>query len=164
MQNRIVPGLHALREGEEGRLEAETPLILIVVRGVLRVRIDGKQMELGPCTMLYLPGGSAAELTAAWGDVQLYLLESFPIGEEPRILYNGYGVKSPNGEAALCIRIDEKGVRVLTKARVYPTLDAKLQAVSDSGEAKLLNDGAEVEPPARIVAERRMNALLILKA
>ncbi len=161
MQSHVVPGLYMLEERSQRELRVEKPLILIVVRGVLRVGIGEKHMELGPCTMLYLPPGSRASLSAAWGDVQLYTLESFELGEEPRILYNGYGVKSIDGRAALCIRVDEKGVRVLTPARIYPTSEVKIM-IEENGEKKSIKEGSEVAPPAKIVAERRTSALLIL--
>ena len=132
------------------------------MKGILRVALDGKQMELGPCTMLYLPEGSTAKLAATWEDVQLYILESFRLGDEPRILYNGYGVKSPDGKAALCIRVDEKGVRILTPARVYPTTGTKLMIEDESGTRRVIIEGSEVAPPARMVAEGRASALLIL--
>ncbi len=161
MQSLVTPGLYMLEEGSRVELDAEKPLILIVVRGVLRATVDGKQMELGPCTMLYLPKGGHATISAAWGPVHLYTLESFELGNEPRILYNGYGVKSVDGRAALCVRIDEKGVRILTPARIYPTTDVKL-VIEDEGETRILKEGSEVAPPAKVVAEKRTNALLIL--
>ncbi len=154
---RLVP--HDTREN----LVANEPTILIVVRGILRVSVEGKRFELGPCTMIYLPKGAEAHLSAPWGDALIYTMEGFDMGPEPRILYNGYGVKSPDGRAALCVRVDTKGVRLMLPARVYPTLEKGL-LVEQDGARKAIEEGEELHPPAKLVVEKGgMHVLLVLE-
>ncbi len=154
-----------VRKGETLTLNPTQPTLLIVVRGVARVE-KPRRMELGPCTMLYLPGGTPAVVQAPWEDVELYEMPSYDLGPEPRILYNGYGVKSPEGHAALCVRVEKDGTRLLLPAKVY-TVTSPLLVQDEEGNTKPVEHGEELRPPAKLLpgnGAKRAFALLILSA
>ncbi len=152
-----------VHKGESVYIKAEEPTLIVVVRGIARVNKSDTRVELGPCTMLYVPAGAYLEIQAPWGDVLLYKMKSYDLGPEPRILYNGYGVKSPEGEAALCIRVEGDGTRLLLPARVY-SINTQLVIRDEAGNLKRIEDGEVVRPPAKLLPEngKRGFALLIL--
>ncbi|AEM39179.1 hypothetical protein Pyrfu_1320 [Pyrolobus fumarii 1A] len=152
-----------MERGRTFELHVKEPTVLVVIRGIARVKApNGLHAELGPCTMLYLPGGMKVQIEAPWEDVEVRPMKSYDMGREPRLLYNGYAVKSPTGEAALCIHVTNEGTRVLMPAEAYIVAGKVL--VKQNGSARILEDGEKLEPHALLLPEGGRRATVLLLA
>ncbi len=111
--------------------------------------------------MIYLPAGIRVRFEAPWTTIEARLLESYDLGVRPRILHHTYAIKSPRGEAALCLQVGEEGTKLLIRAEAYP-VKGKVVAVTNEG-AKPVDKGTLLEPPAVLkpVDARKASILLI---
>ncbi len=138
----------------------EEPTLVVVLDGILRINMREARIELGPCAMIYIPGGEMVAFEAPWSRVEAKLLRSYDLGPKPRILNHTYAVKSPEGEAALCLQVGEEGTRVLVHAQAYP-VKGKVVAVTEEG-VHPVDKGSVLRPPTVLKAVDAKKASILL--